>query len=109
MEFTIVPKQESQSKKVSLFITDPSEGFHLVEEDSKHIYYRYQSELGGQDDDEDEEDEADSSSKPFGFVKFIALNAKRNLLAMYCDPENTGRMIVMRSDMRAVLDDKDTL
>ncbi len=23
-------------------------------------------------------------------MKFIALNAKRNLLAMYCDPENTG-------------------
>jgi len=41
-----VPKQESQSKKIELFITDPSEGFHLVKENLSHMYYRYQSELG---------------------------------------------------------------
>lgn len=105
IEFTIVPKQESQSKSIELFIADPNEGFHMVKEDKSHMHYRYQSELGDQDDDEDEED---ADSIPFGTVKFIALNAKRNLLAMYADAENTGRIIVMRADMRQVLDDKET-
>ena len=72
------------------------------------MHYRYQSELGDQDDDEEDEEEDGGDSKPFGLIKFIALNAKRNLLAMYCDPENTGRMIVMLSDISRVLDDKET-
>jgi len=41
MEFTILPKQESQSKTIELFITDPSEGFHYVKENISHMYYRY--------------------------------------------------------------------
>ena len=57
MEFTIVPKQESQSKTIELFITDPSEGFHFVKENISHMYYRYQSQLGDQDDDDDEDDD----------------------------------------------------
>ena len=106
MEFTFVPKEESQSKHIELFITDPSEGFHMLKSDSEesHQYYRYQSEIGDQDD----EDEIEADSAPFGQVKFIALNAKRNLLAMYADAENTGRVIVMRADMQAVIDDKET-
>ena len=105
MEFTVVPKQESQSKSVELFIPDPTEGFHLVKENISHVYYRYFSELGDQDSD-DEDEEQDSTS--FGQVKFIALNAKKNLIAMYCDAETTGRMIVMSSNMARVLDDKET-
>ena len=32
IEFTVVPKQESQSKRIELFITDPAEGFHYIKE-----------------------------------------------------------------------------
>ena len=32
IEFTVVPKQESQSKRIELFITDPTEGFHYIKE-----------------------------------------------------------------------------
>ena len=32
IEFTVVPKQESQSKRIELFITDPVEGFHYIKE-----------------------------------------------------------------------------
>ena len=106
MEFTIVPKQESQSKTIELFITDPAEGFHFVKEDKSHVYYRYQSELGDQDSDDD--DAADQESSPFGLIKFISLNAKKNLLAMYADPENSGRIIVMMANLSRVLDDKET-
>jgi len=77
-----------------------------VKQGDNHVYYRYLSEVRDQEDD-DELDEVKESSS-FGQVKFIALNSKRNLLAMYCDPETSGRMIVMKADMRAVLDDKDT-
>ena len=41
LEFSIVSKQESQSKNIELFITDPYEGFHFVQEDKTHMYYRY--------------------------------------------------------------------
>ena len=47
-------------------------------------------------------------SNPFGCVKFIALNAKRNLLALYADAETTGRIIVMTANLRTAYDDKET-
>ena len=105
IEFTVVPKQESQSKKIELFITDPVEGFHYVTESGNPIYYRYHSELG---DSEGEDSDDANDSQPFGQVKFIALNAKRNLLAMYADAEDKGRIIVMTANLRTVLDDKET-
>ena len=54
---------------------------------------RYRSDLLDMDDDE-------GNSEPFGKVKFIALSAKKNLLAMYCDPDTHGRIIVLKSDLR---------
>lgn len=108
MEFTVVPKQESQSKTIELFITDPVEGFHMVTENDKHMYYRYQSELGDAESDDSEGEGQDVDSNPFGCVKFIALNAKRNLLALYADAETTGRIIVMTANLRTVYDDKET-
>lgn len=56
LEFTVVPKQESQSKTLELFITDPVEGFHYVTENNSPIYYRYQSELNDPDSDESDND-----------------------------------------------------
>lgn len=45
---------------------------------------------------------------PFGQVKFISLNAKKDLIAMYADAENTGRIIVMKANVTRILDDKET-
>lgn len=76
----------------------------MVKDNGDHTYYRYLSQLG----DSDDEDEMEAESSPFGQVKFIALNAKKTLLSMYCDAETRGRLIVTKADMSAVLDDKDT-
>jgi hypothetical protein len=71
------------------------------------MYYRYKSEITDQDDN-DEDDADPEESYPFGQVKFIALNAKKNLIAMYADAENTGTVYVMKADMQRVIDDKPT-
>lgn len=87
-------------------ITDPTEGFHVVKEDSIHKYYRYQSEV---DDGGDEDEDMDTESNPFGLVKFMALNAKKDLLALYCDPEDSGTMFVMKSNLQRLFSVKATL
>lgn len=107
MDFIILPKQESSSKKVEVFVTDPSEGFHLIKEDISHMYYRYQSEVEEPDEDDEGMDEMDS--KPFGLVKFMALNAKKDLLALYCDPDDEGLMFVMKANMQRLFSRKKTL
>ena len=102
MEFTFVPKQESKSKQIELFITDPTEGFHLLKDKKdSHVYYQYQSQVDDDDDDPD-------VSSPFGQVKYIALSAKKDMLAMYADAELSGRIFVMKTNMTRVLDDKET-
>ena len=53
-------------------------------------------------------DDDDENLEPFGKVKYIALSAKKNYLAMYCDPDTHGRIIVLKSDLRQELDRKDT-
>merc|ERR1719464_2333549 len=55
-----------------------------------------------------DEDDEDDDPEPFGKVQFIALSAKKNYLAMYCEPETHGRVIVLKSDLREQLDRKDT-
>lgn len=94
LEFVILPKQDSQSKKIELFAADYQEGFHLVKENVSHIYYRLQRELVDdveeETDSEGEEDGAGSAAKRFGFVKFMAFNANKDMIAMYCDPETAG-------------------
>ena len=101
IEFLVIPKQESKSKCVELLITDPIEGIHLVKENAKAGYYKYASQL---EDAEDEEEDTD----PFGKVKYIALSAKKNFLAMYCDPDTTGKIIVLKADLKQEMDRKDT-
>mmetsp|Transcript_21777 Transcript_21777/g.26851 ORF Transcript_21777/g.26851 Transcript_21777/m.26851 type:complete len:123 (-) Transcript_21777:1958-2326(-) len=91
---------------MELFITDPSEGFHLLKEDQSHMYYRYQSEVEDQDDDDED---METESKPFGLVKFMALNFKKDLLALYCDPEDEGLMFVMKANMQRLFSRKKTL
>ena len=93
IEFLVVPKQESKSKSVELLITDPVEGIHLVKENAKAGYYKYASQL---EDAEDEEEDTD----PFGKVKYLALSAKKNYLAMYCDPDTVGKIIVLKADLK---------
>ena len=63
---------------------------------------RYQSDLLDMEDDEG------SNIEPFGKVKYIALSAKKNFLAMYCEPDTHGRIIVLKSDLRQEMDRKDT-
>jgi hypothetical protein len=38
------------------------------------------------------------SGEPFGTIKFMALNAKKELLSLYCNPEVQGRIIVLKAD-----------
>ena len=78
---------------MELLITDPIEGIHLVKENAKAGYYKYASQL------EDAEDE-DEDTDPFGKVKYIALSAKKNFLAMYCDPDTKGKIIVLKADLK---------
>ena len=54
------------------------------------------------------EDEEGNNIEPFGKVKYIALSAKKNFLAMYCEPDTHGRIIVLKSDLRQEMDRKDT-
>ena len=72
------------------------------------MYYRYKSEINDQDDDNDDDDAEPEESYPFGHVKFIALNAKKQLIALYTDAENTGTIYVMGSGMQKVVDFKPT-
>ena len=51
----------------------------------------------------------ESESNPFGLVKFMALNAKKDLLALYCDPEDSGLMFVMKANMQRIFSRKKTL
>lgn len=46
---------------------------------------------------------------PFGTVKLISFNAKKDMVALYSDAETKGRIIVIKSNMALILDDKDTL
>ena len=39
----------------------------------------------------------------------MAFNAKKDLLAMYCEPETTGQMFVMKANMQRILNSKATL
>ena len=107
IEFLVLPRQESQSKKVELFVTDPTEGFHLVKENLSHIYYRDQRKLTDYEEDEFSDGEL-SKPKPFGKVKYMALNAKKDMVAMYCESEKTGHMFVMKANMQRLLSSKDT-
>ena len=43
----------------------------------------------------------DFDGSSFGKVQFMALNAKRELLALYCDSETRGRIIVLKSNLNA--------
>lgn len=101
IEFLVVPKEESKSKCIELLITDPVEGIHLVKGAETAVHMKYQSDLLDMDDDE-------ANAEPFGKVKYIALSAKKNYLAMYCEPDTHGRIIVLTADLRRELDRKDT-
>lgn len=46
-----------------------------------------------------DEEVAPDESESFGLVKFISLNAKKELLALYSDPDSVGRIIVLRADL----------
>jgi len=98
IEFLIIPKQDSKSKQIELLVTDPIEGIHLIKENGSK-YLKDMSEFLEEDDD---------VAEPFGHVKYLALNAKKDLLAMYCEPENEGRIIVMKSDLSMEFNRQDT-
>src|SRR6185369_14551828 len=93
-DYLIIPKNVSPSKCIELLITDPNEGFHLVRDIKDNarpntIHMKDLTEWG------------DSKRAPelFGKISFMALNAKKDLLAFYTEAETKGRIIVLKADL----------
>lgn len=42
--------------------------------------------------------ESSDDKRPFGKIAFMALNSKKDLLALYTESETRGRIIVMKSN-----------
>lgn len=47
-------------------------------------------------------------SEPFGKIQYMALNAKKDIIAFYCESEVKGRVIVLRSDLTKEMTRNDT-
>lgn len=87
-DYIIIPKGIKGTSTLELFIPDPVEGFHVVRENKGNsIYLKDLSDMGGGD------------KAPFGKISFMALNAKKELLAIYSEAETRGRIIVLKSNL----------
>lgn len=96
LEFVFIPKQESKSKTIELIVTDPIEGIHVAKEkDGRSEYYKFRTELIDEEHD-------DIGTDPFGPVKYLAFNARKNMLAMYCHPDTKGSIVLLK-DLREEL------
>lgn len=81
----------SGTKNLELLIADPNEGFYLIRENKGNsVYMTDLSKLAN---------DAKKNFEPFGKISYFALNAKKDLLAMYTEAETVGRMIVLKSDL----------
>ena len=87
-DYIIIPKGTKGASALELLVPDPESGFHVLSETRNNMYLQ---DLSKHSDDK-------AGSKPFGKVEYMALNAKKDLLVLYCDAETRGRIIVMKSN-----------
>lgn len=80
---------------MELLIADPVEGFHVLQENPQNVPHM-------------KELKDDQPAVPFGKVQYMALNAKKDILAMYCESETRGRIVVMKSNFKKELNRFDT-
>ena len=73
---------------MELLVPDPVEGFYVIKENKGNTQH-----LTRIADDYDGGD-----SKPFGKIQYLALNSKKDLLALYAESESRGRIIVLKSN-----------
>ena len=96
LDFVFIPKQESKSKTIELIVTDHESGIHIVKEkEGKADYLQYRTDLI-------DEDHTSIGQDPFGRVRFLAFNARKNYLAMYCDADTSGKIVLLK-DLREEL------
>jgi len=97
-DYLVVPKNQSKSKNVELYITDPDEGIHLVIENKNNSIYL--KDLG--------EFSMDAAAKPLGKISCLAMNAKKDILSLYADSGRNGTIIILKSDLEKELNRLDT-
>jgi hypothetical protein len=86
LSFVVKVKSEGGRKTVQVMCTDPVEGLHIVNEDfTKHVT---ESVLGNAD-----------LGEPFGKVKFIAYNSRKDWIAIYANEEISGTVAVLLDDL----------
>ena len=78
-----------------MFACDKEEGIYYITE-AKSEYLR---DLGAY---------SDGACPPFGHVQNIAYNAGKTMLALYTDPETTGTIVVILSDLSRELNRQQT-
>jgi hypothetical protein len=82
-DYLLIPKSSKGASSMQLLVADPVEGVWIISD--KKVTIKKQID----------------DSPSFGKVQFMALNAKKELLAMYCEPNTKGRIIVMKADLAA--------
>ena len=96
LDFVFIPKQESKSKTLELIVTDPVSGIHISKEkEGRSNYLEYRTDLI-------DEEHSSVSEDPFGLVRYLAFNARKNYLAMYCDADQSGKVVLLK-DLREEL------
>lgn len=89
-DYLIIPKGTKGSTMIELLVPDPFEGLWQITENKKSQQYR------------------DINGASFGKVQYLALNAKRELLALYTEAETRGRIIVLKSQLNQEFNRFDT-
>lgn len=96
IDFVFIPKQESKNKTLELVVTDPESGIHICKEKDGHSdYIEFRTDLV-------DEEHSSMSQDPIGQVKYLAFNSRKNYLAMYCDADAYGRIVLLK-DLREEL------
>ncbi|CDW81219.1 vacuolar assembling sorting protein vps16 [Stylonychia lemnae] len=95
-DYIIIPKGTKGASALELLIPDPEEGFHVIKENKgQSMYLRDLSQMS-------------DDRIPFGKIQFMALNSKKDLLALYTEAETKGRIIVMKSNYQKEFNRFDT-
>ena len=91
LDFVFIPKQDSKSKIIELIVTDPIEGIHISrEKEGRAEYLKFRTDLIDEEPD-------DAGQDPFGQVKYLALNARKDMMAMYCDADSRGSIVLLKN------------
>ena len=89
-DYLIIPKGTKGSSSIELLVPDPVEGLWQISENKKAVQIK------------------DAAGSSFGKVQYLALNAKKELLALYTEAESKGRIIVLKSSLNAEFNRFDT-